>query len=353
MTRVTKTVTRFMDNIIDVNKWPLRQIEDMALSTRKIGVGIMGVGDLLFEMGLPYDKDDGRVFMEELMEFVNYWTKVESVELAKERGPLPFFDKSFYPQGRLPFSGSAKRDKWHFDWDEMSERVKMHGIRNGYTTIIAPTGSISMIAGCSSGIEPVYSLVFEKNVKVGSFFYIDPVFEKVMKREGLYDEELMKEIAENNGSIQNIPYISQKLKNTFVTAMDATPESHIRALAAFQRWVDSSISKTNNFPANATIDDMRKSYILAYELGCKDVTVFRDSSIKDQVLVAPKRDKAVEVKKEKYVMKPATQEVPTSTGLVLKQQNGHAQKAKAIPAGNALDVPVSKHDYKECPECSS
>jgi len=382
MTRVVKIVTRFMDNIIDVNKWPLKQIEDMALSTRKIGVGIMGVGDLLFEMGLPYDKDEGRKFMEELMEFVNYWTKVESVELAKERGPLPFFDKSFYPQGRLPFSGSAKRDKWHFDWDEMSERVKMHGIRNGYTTIIAPTGSISMIAGCSSGIEPVYSLVFEKNVKVGSFFYIDPVFEKVMKREGLYDEELMKEIAENNGSIQNIPYISQKLKNTFVTAMDATPESHIRALAAFQRWVDSSISKTNNFPANATIDDMRKSYLLAYQLGCKDVTVFRDSSIKDQVLVAPKRDKAVEVKKEKYVAMKSTQEVPTSTGLVLKQQNGHHMKTEhhgmdavagnginisagavvnlpkpRVVAGNELprmaNEPKGKHDYKECPECSS
>ena len=192
----------------------------------------------------------------------------------------------------------------------------------------------------------------------------------------------MKEIAENNGSIQNIPYISQKLKNTFVTAMDATPESHIRALAAFQRWVDSSISKTNNFPANATIDDMRKSYILAYELGCKDVTVFRDSSIKDQVLVAPKRDKAVEVKKEKYVMKPATQEVPTSTGLVLKQQNGHHMKTEhhgmdavagnginisagavvnlpkpRVVAGNELprmaNEPKGKHDYKECPECSS
>ncbi len=348
MSRVIKIVTKFLDNVIDVNKWPLQQIEDMALATRKIGVGIMGVGDLLFEMGFPYDKDEGRVFMEELMEFVNYWTKVESVELAKLRGPLPFFDKSFYPQGRMPFSGSAKKDKWHFNWDEVSEQVKMHGIRNGYTTIIAPTGSISMIAGCSSGIEPVYSLVFEKNVKVGSFFYIDPVFEKVMKREGLYDEELMKEIAENSGSIQNIPYMPQKLKDTFVTAMDATPESHIRALAAFQRWVDSSISKTNNFPASATVEDMRKSYLLAYQLGCKDVTVFRDSSIKDQVLVAPKKDKAVEVKKEKYVAVKTAEEIPTSSGLVLKQQNGHQQQTQKM-----TDESKGRHDYKECPSCSS
>ncbi len=344
--RVIKIVARFMDNVIDVNKWPLPQIEEMAMNTRKIGIGIMGVGDLLFEMGLPYNKNEGREFMEQVMEFINYWTKVESVELAKERGPLPFFDKSFYPRGRLPFRGFVESDKWHFSWNEVSESVKMHGIRNGYTTIIAPTGSISMIAGCSSGIEPVYSLVFEKNVKVGSFYYIDPVFEKVMKREGLYDEELMKEIAENSGSIQNIPYIPQKLKDTFVTAMDATPESHIRALAAFQRWVDSSISKTNNFPANATVEDMRRSYLLAYQLGCKDVTVFRDSSIKDQVLVAPKKEKAQEIKKEKYVMaKTAAEEVPTSSGLILKQQNGHAQKIR--------DEPGSKSDYKECPSCSS
>src|SRR3989344_1134525 len=287
---------------------------------------------------LPYDKDEGRKFMEELMEFVNYWTKVESVELAKERGPLPFFDKSFYPQGRLPFSGSAKRDKWHFDWDEMSERVKMHGIRNGYTTILAPTGSISMIAGCSSGIEPVYSLVFEKNVKVGSFYYIDPVFEKVMRRQGLYDEDLMKQIAENRGSIKNVPYIPQRLKKVFVTAMDVTPENHIRALDTFQRWVDSSISKTNNFPANATVDDMRQSYMLAYQLGCKGVTVFRDSSIKEQVLVAPTREHVEEVKKERYVaIKETTTE--TSEGTLLQHKSNGVHK--------------SKYDYTNCPTCDS
>lgn len=337
MKNVTAVVTHFMDNVIDVNKWPLQQIEDMALATRKIGVGVMGVGDLLFELGLPYNNDDGRAFMEQLMEFVNYWTKVESVELAKSRGSLPYYNKSFYPSGRLPFRGSTQRDRWHFDWSALAEEVKKNGIRNGYTTIIAPTGSISMIAGCSSGIEPVYSLVFEKNVKVGSFFYIDPVFEKIMKREGLYDEDLMKQIAENRGSIQNVPYISQHLKRVFVTAMDATPESHIRALAAFQTWVDSSISKTNNFPANATVEDMRQSYLLAYQLGCKDVTVFRDSSIKEQVLVAPNREKTQEVKKEKYVVVKKTL-TETASGTLLEHQNGLHQ---------------SKHEYKECPTCSS
>jgi ribonucleoside-diphosphate reductase alpha chain len=169
------------------------------------------------------------------------------------------------------------------------QEIKKSGLRNSYTTVIAPTGSISMIAGCSSGIEPVYSLVYEKNVKVGSFYYVDPVFEKVMTAQGLYDEELVRDISGAGGTVQGINYISNNIKRTFVTAMDIAPEDHIRALAAFQKWVDSSISKTNNFPADATVDDMRESYLLAYKLGCKDVTVFRDTSIKGQVLVTPGR----------------------------------------------------------------
>ena len=143
-----------------------------------------------------------------------------------------------------------------------------------------------MIAGCSSGIEPVYSLVFEKNVKVGSFYYVNPIFEKSMRKEGLFDEKLVEDVNTSKGTVRRVGYIPRKFKETFITAMDTTPEDHIRALAAFQKWVDSSISKTNNFPADATVDNMRESYLLAYKLGCKDVTVFRDTSIKDQVLVS-------------------------------------------------------------------
>lgn len=301
MSRVTKLATRFLDNVIDVNKWPLQAIEDMARSTRKVGVGVMGVGDMLFELGLPYNSEEGRHFMEQLMEFINYWTKFESVELSKERGPMPFLDKSFYPAGKLPFRGSVQKEKWHFDWNALIEEVKKHGVRNGYTTIIAPTGSISMIAGTSSGMEPVYSLVFEKNVKVGSFYYIDPVFERVMRKEGLYDDQLIGDISEHAGSIQKIAYIPPALKRVFTVALDITPEDHIRALAAFQAWVDSSISKTNNFPANATVEYMKQSYMLAYTLGCKDVTVFRDTSIKEQVLVAVSKGAESKQKNVDYV----------------------------------------------------
>lgn len=279
--------SRFLDNVIDVNNFPLKAIEEMTLATRKIGLGVMGLADLLFELRSPYNSDEGRKLMEELMEFVNYHSKLASIDLAKERGSLPYYNKSFYPDGKLPFAGFYDRKLWHFDWDKIAQMVKEHGVRNGYTTVIAPTGSISMIAGCSSGIEPVYSLVYEKHVKVGSFYYIDPVFERVMSEEGLFGDDLLRDVNEHGGSIQRISYIPEDLKRVYTTAMDIRPEDHIRALAAFQRWTDSSISKTNNFPANATVEDMRASYLLAYKLGCKDVTVFRDTSIKGQVLVVP------------------------------------------------------------------
>ncbi|MBS3052683.1 MAG: adenosylcobalamin-dependent ribonucleoside-diphosphate reductase [Candidatus Aenigmarchaeota archaeon] len=289
LAETVRTCTKFLDNVIDVNNYPLKEIEEMTLATRKIGLGVMGVGDLLFELGIPFNSEEGRKFMEKIMQFINYHSKLQSIELAKERGILPYFDKSFYPQGRLPFSGFDKKDEWDFDWNEVTEKIKKHGIRNGYTTIIAPTGSISMIAGCSSGMEPVYSLVFEKHVAVGSFYYVNPIFEKILREHDLFDEELIAEISKMRGSIQNIKYVPAKVKKIFVTAMDMTPEDHIRALASFQKWIDSSISKTNNFPANATVDDMKSSYLLAYELGCKDVTVFRDTSIAQQVLVGGKQ----------------------------------------------------------------
>ncbi len=328
LAKTIQTCMRFLDNVIDVNKYPLHEIEDMTLATRKIGLGVMGLADLLFELGLAYNSDEGRKFMEELMEFVNFWSKIESIELAKERGPMLYYNKSFYPKGKLPFLGFEDKKSWHFNWNKIAQAIKLYGIRNGYTTVIAPTGSISMIAGCSSGIEPTFTLVFEKHVVVGSFFYVEHVFERVMQEMGLYDDDLMRDIATNKGGIQNIPYIPPKLKKTFVTAMDIQPEDHIKALAAFQKWVDSSISKTNNFPANATVEHMKKSYLLAYKLGCKDVTVFRDTSIASQVLVVPGEKKGE--KKEVAVPLPL------------------AQPAEPMKPGE-----ISYRLLTNCPECNT
>lgn len=328
--------TVFLDNVIDVNKFPLKGIEEMTLATRKIGLGVMGFADLLYELRIPYNSEAGRKFGEKLMEFINYHSKLASIELAKERGPVPHYENSFYTHGRMPFSGFDSPESWNFDWAEVAEMAKKHGVRNGYTTVIAPTGSISMIAGCSSGIEPVYSLVFEKNVKVGSFYYVDQVFEDVMTNEGLYDEDLMREVSERGGSIQGISYIPQRLKEVFVTAMDIRPEDHIRMLAAFQRWTDSSISKTNNFPAEASVDDMRDSYVLAYELGCKDVTVFRDTSIKHQVLVAPK-------KKEEQ----ATEAVPKAALAAVVSTSAQTTYDTAYFGRNG------NGDPRNCPQCET
>ncbi|MBI4439210.1 adenosylcobalamin-dependent ribonucleoside-diphosphate reductase [Candidatus Woesearchaeota archaeon] len=324
LAKATLDCTHFLDNVIDVNKYPLPQIERMSLNTRKIGLGVMGVANLLYELGLAYNSDTGRSFMGRLMEFVNYYSKVQSIEMAAERGPMPYYDKSFYQHGKMPFSGAYSKEK-RFNWDEIAQKARSIGIRNGFTTVIAPTGSISMIAGCSSGIEPVYSLVFEKNVAVGNFFYADHVFENIIRKEGIYSEELMKEVVESGGSVQRLETFPERLKELFVTAMDITPEDHIRALAEFQKWTDSSISKTNNFPANATVEDMRQSYIMAYRFGCKDVTVFRDTSIRDQVLVAPKK-KEIAAEKHQHikVMAHGAQETNGETG----------------------------KDIKECPECS-
>jgi ribonucleoside-diphosphate reductase alpha chain len=338
-----RSCTRFLDNVIDVNNFPLKAIEEMSLATRKIGLGVMGVGDLLYELRIPYNTEEGRKFMEQLMEFIAYWSKIESIELAKTRGNLPYYDKSFYKEGRLPIKGPEQKDKRHFDWDRLGQEIKRNGIRNGYTTIIAPTGSISMIAGCSSGMEPVYSLVYEKNVKVGSFFYVDPAAEKVLREEGLLNERLMEDINEHKGSIQSIGYVPDSIRKALVTANDITPEDHIKALASFQKWVDSSISKTNNFPADATTEYMRESYLLAYRLGCKGVTVFRDSSIKDQVLVAPK---SKEEKKE-------TMEVdikPEMKKIIKESESG------LVFAGNSngdVAKPMTKAAIRNCPECGT
>ncbi|MFH0868037.1 MAG: adenosylcobalamin-dependent ribonucleoside-diphosphate reductase, partial [Candidatus Woesearchaeota archaeon] len=262
---VVYKAVRLLDNVIDINKFPLKQIEEMSLLTRKIGLGIMGLGDLLYELRLAYDSDEGRNFIEKIMQFVEYYSKVESIELAKVRGKLTYFDKSFYKEGKIPVRGFELSDEWDFDWNQVSSDIRKYGIRNGYTTVIAPTGSISMIAGCSSGIEPVYSLAFEKNVKVGVFYYIDPAFERALKRNGLYSDDLMEEICENNGSVIGLEDFPAELQKVFVTATSMTPESHIRALASVQKWVDSAISKTNNFPADATVEHMKESYILAHK----------------------------------------------------------------------------------------
>ncbi len=278
--RTVRLATRFLDNLLDVNNFPFPEIEETTLQNRKIGLGLMGLADFLFELEVPYNSEEGRKWMEKIMEFINYHSKVESVELAKKRGVFPNFEKSFYIDGKMPIKGYEEKESWNLDWDKLVEDIKRHGLRNTFTTVIAPTGSISMIAGTSPGIEPIYSLVYEKKVTVGTFYYVDPVFEKFMEREGIFDDDLIRDVSRNEGSIQKIEYIPEKLKKIFVTALDISAEDHVKALASIQKWTDSSVSKTINFPEHATVEEMKKAYLLAYKLGCKGLTVYRYKSIK-------------------------------------------------------------------------
>ncbi|MFA5099190.1 MAG: adenosylcobalamin-dependent ribonucleoside-diphosphate reductase, partial [Candidatus Paceibacterota bacterium] len=343
---VIKKATRFLDNVIDISKHPLPEIEEMTLNTRKIGLGIMGLGDLLYELGISYNDKEGLEFMEQLMEFVAYYSKVVSIESSKERGRAPYFEKSFYKEGKLPFSASKDKKSWHFDWADLAKKMQKYGIRNIYTTTIAPTGSLSMLAGTSSGIEPVYSLVFEKSIAIGNFFYIDPVFNEAMQTEGLMDEALIKEVAEAGGTIHNVPYIPQKMKKIFVVAHDIAPEQHVKVLASFQRWVDASISKTNNFPSDATVEDVRKAYFLAYELGCKGVTVYRDKSLQTQVLIGGSRKGAGEKPKDGVKLTVVKDE--KAKGLAVYHEAG-AANAFTAPAE---DNPEKTGEVKMCPNCN-
>jgi ribonucleoside-diphosphate reductase alpha chain len=231
----------------------------MTKANRKIGLGVMGFADLLIQLGIPYHHSEALRTGERLMAFIQERGRSASRELALQRGSFPNFD------------GSALKGRWD-------------AMRNATVTTIAPAGTISIIAGTSSGIEPVFALVFIRHVLDGKeLLEVNPFFEALAKQEGFYSEDLMRKIAQN-GNIQHLQEVPEKIRNLFVTAHDISPEDHIRMQAAFQKYTDNAVSKTVNFPHEATVDDVAKVYQLAYELGCKGVTIYRDRSRAKQVL---------------------------------------------------------------------
>jgi ribonucleoside-diphosphate reductase alpha chain len=255
----TVWATRFLDNVIDVNKYPLPQIEEMTKSNRKIGLGIMGFADMLIRMEIPYDSSESLEIGRNLMKFIHTTSREASQNLAKSRGDFPNFPRS-------------------------TLRRKFPMMRNATVTTIAPTGTISIIAGCSSGIEPLFAIAYVRNVMdKDELSEVNPIFEEVAKARDFYSEELMKKVAEH-GSISDITDIPEDIRKTFVTAHDITPEWHIRMQAAFQEFTDNAVSKTVNFPNSATAEDVRKVYLMAFDLGLKGVTVYRDGSRDEQVL---------------------------------------------------------------------
>jgi ribonucleoside-diphosphate reductase alpha chain len=271
LAQMVKTAVRFLDNVIDVNKFPLKQIEDMTKKTRKIGLGIMGFADMLVMLGVPYNSQEALDIAEKLMRFIGEKALQASVELGKERGVFPAFKGSIYdvPDGPR--------------------------VRNATRTTIAPTGTLSMIAGCSSGIEPLFALSYTKTVLDGTpFVEVNPNFEEAAKKGGFYSEELIKKLAEG-AHLSDIKGVPDKIKRIFVTAHEITPEWHVKMQAAFQRSTDNAVSKTINFPHEATREDVARAYMLAYEEGLKGITIYRDRSRDSQVLTTGKKEKAEEV----------------------------------------------------------
>lgn len=290
--KVVKNAVHFLDNVIDANRFPLKQIEEKTKLTRKIGLGIMGFADLLIKLRIPYNSDEAVNLARELMSFISKKAWEKSEELAQERGVYP------------AWSGSVHE----------KENRK---VRNATVTTIAPTGSISIIAGCSSGIEPIFALAFKRQVAIGQWFEIHPLFEKELKERGLYSDELMEKVVEE-GTVQHIDEIPEDMKRIYVTAHDIEPEWHIKIQKAFQDYVDNAVSKTVNLRNEATVEDVRKVYLMAYELGLKGVTVYRDRSKEVQVLVKGK-EKEEEKGREKISPRPRPK---ITYGATIKMKTG-------------------------------
>ncbi len=270
---VIRLAVQFLDNVIDLNKYPIIQIKEQSKKNRRMGLGVMGFARMLYKMGVRYDSDLGYEIGEEIMKFINDEARKMSHELGRARGSFPEFDQSVF----------------HGKYD---------ALRNATGTSIAPTGTISMIANTSSGIEPIFALSFLKTVRAGQYYYCDEVFEHVLKVRGLYSQELMQKVMDA-GSIQDMEEIPADVKEVFRVAYDIPPEAHVKMQASFQKNVDLAVSKTINMPANSTVEDVEKVYLLAWKSGCKGITIYRDSSRSEQVLHVGKTVKTKGVEEDK------------------------------------------------------
>jgi ribonucleoside-diphosphate reductase alpha chain len=268
MKKIVWNAVHFLDNVIDMNKYPIKKIDEVTKSNRKIGLGVMGLADMLIQLSIPYNSDSAIRVAEEVMGFIQKEGKNASAALAEERGVFPNYEGSI-------FSGKMR-------------------LRNATVTTIAPTGTLSIIASCSSGIEPLFAVSFVRNVMEGTkLLEVNPYFEKVAKERGFWSRDLMERIADK-GSLHDFAEIPEDVKAVFVTAHDISPMEHIAMQAAFQNHVDNAVSKTVNFSHDASPKDVEDVYMLAYKLNCKGVTVYRDGSREEQVLSTGKTNKEAE-----------------------------------------------------------
>ena len=305
LSQTVKLAVHFLDNVIEVNQFPLPEIAEMTKTTRKIGLGVMGFADMLIQLGIPYDSEQGLVMAEESTHFISEEADKASIELAQERGVFPAFQGSIYDMPDGP------------------------RFRNASRTTIAPTGSLSIIANCSSGIEPLFALSYVRHILEGEeFIEVNPYFEEAAKKGGFYSPDLMKQLAEGK-RLKDIEEVPEDIKRLFVTAHDISPEWHVKMQAAFQKFTDSAVSKTVNFPHEATPEDIAKVYMLAYQEGLKGITIYRDRSRESQVLTVGEGVKRAEGKlaprKRPKVTTGVTERVNTGCGYIYVTVNFDSQ----------------------------
>jgi len=306
--QVVRRAIHFLDNVIDMSRFPLKQIQEMTRSNRKIGLGVMGFADMIIKLEIPYDSEEAFSTAKKVMNFIKEEADKTSVALSEKRGVFPNWDKSIYAKGGPRY-------------------------RNATRTTIAPTGTISIIAGCSSGIEPLFAVSFVRNVLDNTQLpETNPLFMEVAEREGFYSDDLIREIAKT-GRVRGLKEVPRKYQDIFVTAHDVLPLDHVRMQAAFQESTDNAVSKTVNFPNNATVEDVKKVYLEAYRLKCKGITVYRDGSRDVQVLTAGKEQK------DKKEQKLAPRKRPSVTrGITERVQTGCGY----------LYVTINEDEYGPC-----
>ena len=295
---VVEIGVRFLDNVIDANNYPIQAIQEMTYANRKIGLGVMGFSDLLMRLGVPYNSEEGVELGAKVMRFIQAKGHEASSKLGEERGSFPNYKGSIFEKTGKP-------------------------MRNATVTTIAPTGTISIIAGCSSGIEPVFALAFTRNVMDNDqLIEVNSQFERILKEAGLYSPELIQEVAQT-GNVRGIEGIPEELRKTFVTAYETAPEWHIRMQAAFQEFTDNAVSKTVNFPKEATKEDIRNVYQLAYDLGCKGVTVYRAGSREGEVLTVGHKTESEEAAALDTKTRPTPRKRPrVTTGQTVRVKTG-------------------------------
>jgi len=351
-----RKTTKFLDNIIDVNNYPVEEITIASKESRRIGLGVMGVADLLYKLRIPYNSKEGYELQSKLSEALTYYSMEESVALAKSRGEFPLCSKTEYPEGKIPVSGYYEKPKesHSYEWDALIEKIKKYGIRNVLATTVAPTGTLSMIADCSNGMEPAFALVFEKRVTVGRFFYTNKIVEEVLKENGLYSDELLAKIADNYGSLKGLDEIPQWMQDVFVTAMDIHWADHLMAQGVWQDWIGNAIAKTINMPYDVTAEDVKSAYLLAHELGLKGITVYRDGSRHKQVLhmTSENAQKTFEVTPTEYVTGFVTANI---TNPYIKTQVNAALTIK-VHDEEIKSEPLKQEEISEdrlCPTCKN